>query len=176
MPASSPDTQLDARYSSGDAKATAWATGSDLLRKAQVYWLATARPNGQPHITPLLGIWQDDAFHFTTGEREQKAVNLERSAKCAVLTGANTLDAGVDISLEGTATRVTDEVTLLKLAEAWVAKYGEDWRFQVKDGAFLHDDVGQADDSGKALVFRVAPTVAFGFGKGATFSQTRWSF
>jgi hypothetical protein len=141
-----------------------------------LYWLATVRPSGQPHITPLLGVWQDDAFHFTTGEREQKAVNLEQSAKCTVLTGANTLDDGVDISLEGTATRVTDEATLRELAAAWVAKYGEDWRFQVQDGAFRHDDASHHDDGGRALVFRVTPTAAFGFGKGETFSQTRWSF
>jgi hypothetical protein len=27
-----------------------------------------------------------------------------------------------------------------------------------------------------ALVFAVAPATAFGFGKGALFSQTRWQF
>ena len=28
----------------------------------------------------------------------------------------------------------------------------------------------------KVLVFRVAPSTAFGFGKGQVFSQTRWRF
>jgi general stress protein 26 len=170
MPSSSPVTQLDARYSSGDAAATPWATGSDLLREAPLYWLTTVRPNGQPHVTPLLGVWQDDAFHFTTGEREQKARNLEQNAHCTVLTGTNTLEDGIDVSVEGSASRVTNESELHKLAEAWVAKYGEEWRFRVKDGAFL------SELGGKAPVFRVTPTAVFGFGKGETFSQTRWSF
>jgi hypothetical protein len=29
---------------------------------------------------------------------------------------------------------------------------------------------------GKALVYRIDPTTAFGFGKGTSFSQTRWRF
>ena len=57
---------------------------------------------------------------------------------------------------------------LRELADAWVAKYGEDWRFEVRDGAFHHGP-------GSAHVFRVAPTTAFGFGK-EPYSQTRWSF
>ena len=48
-------------------------------------------------------------------------------------------------------------------------KYGEEWRFEVRDGAFDHEH-------GRALVFEVAPRTAFGFGKGETFSQTRWRF
>jgi general stress protein 26 len=170
MASSSPKTKIDGRYSSDNAQATPWTEGSDLLREAKLYWLATVRPNGQPHITPLLGVWKDDAFHFTTGEREQKARNLEQNTRCTVLTGTNTLENGTDISVEGSATRVTDESTLHDLAEAWVAKYGEEWRFQVEDGAF-HSELG-----GKAPVFRVTPSAAFGFGKGETFSQTRWSF
>ena len=31
-------------------------------------------------------------------------------------------------------------------------------------------------EGGTALVFEVAPTTAFGFGKGEVFSQTRWRF
>jgi len=39
----------------------------------------------------------------------------------------------------------------------------------VRDGAFEHE-------GGTALVCRVAPSTAFGFGKGDTFSQTRFRF
>ena len=31
-------------------------------------------------------------------------------------------------------------------------------------------------EGGEALVFEVRPTLAFGFGKGEQFSQTRWRF
>jgi hypothetical protein len=36
--------------------------------------------------------------------------------------------------------------------------------------------LGDAIRRNEALVFRVAPTTAFGFGKGTPFSQTRWGF
>jgi len=40
----------------------------------------------------------------------------------------------------------------------------------VRDGAF-HGDGGNV-----VLVYEVARTTAFGFGKGTSFNQTRWRF
>lgn len=67
---------------------------------------------------------------------------------------------------------MTDPDRLPRLAEAWVATYGEDWRFRVQGDAFVHDEQPDAE----AHVFAVAPTEVVGFGKGAVFSQTRWCF
>ncbi len=58
--------------------------------------------------------------------------------------------------------------TLRRLAAAWEDKYGADWHFDVRDGAF---EAGH----GPVLVFRVVPAVVFGFAKGR-FGQTRWRF
>ena len=49
-----------------------------------------------------------------------------------------------------------------------MAKYGEEWRFEVRDGAFHHGP-------GEAWVFEVAPSTAYGFAKG-DYSHTRWRF
>ena len=70
--------------------------------------------------------------------------------------------------VEGDAVRLTDDAALGRVAEAYVAKYGEEWRFTVKDGVFVHE-------AGEALVFRIAPRTVFGFGKDP-YSQTRWRF
>jgi hypothetical protein len=59
---------------------------------------------------------------------------------------------------------------LQRVADLYEAKYGSDWRFTVRDGA-LH-----GNDGNVALVFEVAPAAAFGFGRGTSFSQTRWRF
>jgi hypothetical protein len=67
---------------------------------------------------------------------------------------------------------VTDPERLQRLADAWVAKYGEEWRFTPVDGTFAHG----AEFEVVAHVFAVAPTEVFGFGKGEVFSQTRWRF
>ena len=87
------------------------------------------------------------------------------------MTGCNLYSEGLDIVVEGEAVRETDEAMLRRLADAWVAKYGEDWRFEVSDGAFAH-----TDGVGHAHVFRVQAATVFGFGKGQPFSQTRWRF
>ena len=65
--------------------------------------------------------------------------------------------------------RITDEGRRRRIAGAYVAKYGEEWRFDVRDGAFRQ---GQGD---AAWVFEVVPTAVLGFGKGV-YSQTRWWF
>jgi nitroimidazol reductase NimA-like FMN-containing flavoprotein (pyridoxamine 5'-phosphate oxidase superfamily) len=139
--------------------------------------VATVRPDGRPHVAPLLAVWLDGALHFCTGEDERKAKNLARNPHCAITTGCNALNDGLDLFVSGDAVRVTDEDTLQRIADAYVSKYGEDWRYTVRDGAFYHSAGSVREEhQSKALVFRVAPTTAFGFGRGEAFSQTRWRF
>jgi hypothetical protein len=71
--------------------------------------------------------------------------------------------------VESDAVNVRDDSRLQRIADAYEAKYGSEWHFDVRDGAFHHG-------AGMALVFEVAPTTAFGFRKGDPFSQTRWRF
>lgn len=82
----------------------------------QPYWLTTVRGDGRPHVTPLIGVLRDDAVHFCTGLQEQKARNLEHHPRVALATGSNTWAQGLDVVVEGTATRVTDRPTLQRLA------------------------------------------------------------
>jgi len=87
--------------------------------------------------------------------------------------GTNSIARGLDLVVEGRAERVRDEALLRRVADAYQAKYGETWRYDVWDGALHH--AGRPETT--VLVFEVRPQVAFGFGKGAdTFSQTRWRF
>ena len=59
MTTSSPNTQLDTRFSSDNASAVPWQEGSAILDTAEIYWLSTVRPDGRPHVTPLIAIWLD---------------------------------------------------------------------------------------------------------------------
>ena len=172
-----PRPHLDARFSSDGAAPTPWAVAEEALQGAELFWLTTVRPDGRPHATPLIAVWNDGALWFCTGPEERKARNLERHASCLLLTGQNSLHAGLDLVVEGEAEQVSDEAALRPVAEAYLAKYGTDWRFDVVDGAFLHARESLRDaDPGKALVFRVSPRTVFGYGKGEPYSQTRWSF
>ncbi|MDK1475485.1 pyridoxamine 5'-phosphate oxidase family protein [Streptomyces sp. 549] len=158
---------LDARFSSPGAQPVPWTTARAALAAAEVYWLTTVRDEGRPHVTPLIGVWRDDALYFCTGPDEQKARNLARSRHCALTTGGNRLGEGLDLVVEGAARQVADEARLRFLASCYREKYGSAWHFEVRDGAFL-------GDGGRALVFEVRPEKVLGFAKGEPFGQTRW--
>jgi nitroimidazol reductase NimA-like FMN-containing flavoprotein (pyridoxamine 5'-phosphate oxidase superfamily) len=144
---------------------------------APVFWIATVRPDGRPHITPLLAVTLDGALHFCTGPDERKAKNLERNPSCILLKGSNALDHGLDVVVEGDARRVLDHGRLERLAAAYLEKYGDEWRFEVRDGGFAHAGGSvREEDVSLAHVYEVAPARALGFARGATYSQTRWTF
>jgi general stress protein 26 len=163
MAVKDPAPELDPQFSSDGASPTPWAEARGRLQNAEVYWLSTVRPDGRPHVTSLLSVWSDDALYFCTGPSERKAKNLARNPHCVITTGCNA--------------RVSDEAKLRRIADVYESKYGSDWRFTVRDGAFYHDPGSlRGTDPGEALVYEVAPSTVFGFGKGESFSQTRWRF
>lgn len=165
-----PVTELSS-FSSDGARPTSWGHALEDLSAASVFWLSTVRPDGRPHVTPLLAVWLDDALYFCTGPSERKAKNLELNPHCILTTGGNTLD-GLDIVVEGEAQQVSDAVELGRIAEAYATKYPQDVT-QPSGTWFGLDD---AIRSGASLVYRVSPSTVFGFAKGKSFSQTRWRF
>jgi uncharacterized pyridoxamine 5'-phosphate oxidase family protein len=161
--------ELDSDYSDPEAVPLPWDDVDQLLREAPLFWLSTVRPDGRPHVTPLIALWLGEALYFSTGPGERKHRNLAHNPWCALTTGCNDLLDGVDLVVEGIATDVTDDPDLRILAGAFRAKYGDDWHFEVRDGAFHHPG------GGSALVRRVEPAKVLAFGKGP-YSQTRWIF
>jgi hypothetical protein len=148
---------LDARFSEA-TEPTDWQSTADALTTAGLYWLTTVRGDGRPHVTPLVGIWIEDAFVFCTGPTEQKARNLQSGTAVVVTTGTNTWNAGLDVVVEGSAVRVTGRDRLTALADGYRAKYGDDWDFDCDDEVF--DPTGEA-----AFVFRVVPAKVIAFAK-----------
>jgi general stress protein 26 len=171
-----PIGHLDPRFSSPGATAPSWESVLEDLAEADLYWIVTVRRDGRPHVTPLLAVVLDGVAHFCTGPTEQKAKNLEHNPRCSLLTGCADRRESVDIVVEGTAVRVTDEARLQRLADEWLRTYGEDWRFVVHDGGFRHGtDSLRGEDPGIAYVFEIVPSDVFAFGRGETYSQTRWN-
>jgi general stress protein 26 len=164
-----PTAELVQRFSEADATARPWSEVVGVLEGSEMFWLATTRRDGRPHVTPLPAMWRDGKLHFCTGAGEQKAKNLEGNAACVLTTGTNTFRAGLDVVVEGAAARITDNAVLESLAQMWKDKL--DWDFEVGDGVF-QDPGGGAE----ALVFAVTPTKVLAFAKGAPYSQTRYRF
>jgi general stress protein 26 len=163
-----PTGKIDSRFSDPAAAPTPWADAARALEQAELYWLTTVRADGRPHVTPLIGVVEDGAVHFCTGLAEQKARNLEHGRQVALTTGTNSWAQGLDVVVEGTAARVSDRDALQRLADAYEAKYGSAWHFDVGDGVFEtgHD---------AAAVFRVEPAKVLAFAK-EPHGQTTYRF
>lgn len=159
-------------FSEPGATPTPWAAALEQVTAANTFWLSTVRPDGRPHVTPLIAVWHGDAIWFATGPQERKAKNLARNPSCVLTTGRSDLaDGALDIVLEGEAEQVTADAELEGVAAAFTAKYGtRTWDYTVRDGGF-HQVSG-----GRAIVFRVRPVRGLGFRKGDRFSQTTWRF
>jgi nitroimidazol reductase NimA-like FMN-containing flavoprotein (pyridoxamine 5'-phosphate oxidase superfamily) len=169
MTLQTPKSELQDVGTSSGVTATPWTEADERLQNAGVYWLATVRSGGSPHVTPLIAVWLDGALYFCAGDPDLKTKNLAANRKVVVTTGNNALKDGLDIVVEGEAVVVTDAARIRGVGDAFVAKYGEDWRLPSIDGVDL---------------FEVAPVKVFGFGRGDAkgpppqggFSQTRWRF
>jgi nitroimidazol reductase NimA-like FMN-containing flavoprotein (pyridoxamine 5'-phosphate oxidase superfamily) len=109
----------------GFARATApllaWDVVEERLRYARNYWLATVRPDGRPHVTPVWGVWVEHALWVNGFPTSQWARNL--MANPAVAVHLESADAVVIV--EGTVEDiVTDEEVGGRVMAAWDAKYG----------------------------------------------------
>jgi general stress protein 26 len=162
-----PIVELNQGFSQPDATAPPWTEVVDVLSTSEMFWLSTVRRDGRPHVTPLPAIWLDGTLHFCTGSEEQKTRNLESDPRCVLTTGTNELRSGLDVVVEGTAVRVTDQARLRQLAALWKSKL--DWDFAVGEDGF------RDPDGRTGLVFGVTPAKVLAFGKGV-YSQTRYRF
>jgi len=164
-----PEGTLIPGFSSPGARPVTWETVRGALERAEISWISTVRPDGRPHVTPLMTVVADGCLHVTTGPGERKARNLAQNPQVVVTTGTNVFEDALDVVVEGTAVRVTDGAALRRLAERWRCKYGDEWTFDVEDGAFVHD-------GDPALVFAVRPEVVFAYERTAEHAAMRWRF
>jgi hypothetical protein len=165
-------------FSQPDAVPTPWPVAQEQITAAETFWISTVRPDGRPHVTPLIAVWHDDALWFATGPEERKALNLASNPAVVLTTGQSDLaDGALDIALEGTAEQVTDDAELQPIATAFATKYGRDiWDYAVREGAFDCRPPTRDGVVVRALVFRLRPSRGLGFRKGDEFSQTTWQF
>jgi general stress protein 26 len=132
-----------------------WEHVEGRMATARNYWVATVRPDGRPHVTPVWGLWVNGAFYFGVAPTTRKARNLTQNANVVVH-----LEGGEDVViLEGVAQVVTDPDPGLveRLYASSMAKYG----------------TGSRDVQGSYVV---RPRVAFAWSGGSPSTFTRWVF
>ena len=167
MAQNEPTVEFNGDFSEPGAQAVPWSDAEGVLEKSEMFWLSSVRSDGRPHVTPLPAVWFDGALHFCTSGPEQKTRNLEHEPRVVLTTGTNQMHSGLDVVVEGTAERVTDQELLQRLAGLWKSKL--DWDFGVREGGFT-------DPQGRlGLVFAVRPAKVLSFGK-SPYAQTRYRF
>jgi hypothetical protein len=129
-----------------------WSFVDERMANARNYWVATSRPDGRPHATPVSGVWIDGGFYFGTGPGSRKARNLAKNPHLVVHS-----ESGDEVAiLEGLAEEVADPASL---DGALRAKYGI--------------ETGDVEDVWHAL----RPVVAFAWVKSDFLkTATRWRF
>ena len=113
-----PTTEVDSRFGDEGVGPIPWAEGRQVLETAGQYWISSVRSDGRPHVTPLVGVWHEDAMYFATGPDEQKARNVVSHPQVVLTTGTNDYAHGLDVVVEGEAVRVTDDADLRRVARA----------------------------------------------------------
>ena len=142
-----------------------WSWATERLVPNRNYWVVTASADGRPHALPVWGVWDGDAdrFGFSCGPRSRKARNLAGNPRVVVA-----IDDTVEcVSVEGTASQVTDDGAQSKWIDRYLTKY-----------APLAPDLS-ADFLRANLLFELAPERAFAIiEREEEFSAraTRWVF
>ena len=63
-----------------------WGWAVERLLRSHDYWIATVWPDGRPHVTPVWGVWMQDAVWFSCSPNGRKARNLASDARCTATT------------------------------------------------------------------------------------------
>jgi nitroimidazol reductase NimA-like FMN-containing flavoprotein (pyridoxamine 5'-phosphate oxidase superfamily) len=135
-----------------------WSHVTQRMTEARHYWVCVVSPTGQPHATPVDGLWLDDRLYF--GGSPQTRRHRYLAANPAVCIH---LESGLDVvTMQGEAheLRVPDRALSLRLAEASAQKYG-------------YGSPPEAYEAGGVFVFR--PRLVFAWSQFLK-DATRWQF
>lgn len=157
------------RLSAGGTTLPSWSEVRSRLDDSQFYWLATVRPNGRPHVVPVLGVWLDEGLHFVAGPDSRKARNLADNLYATVTVDSDDLH----LVVEGATAKVQDLLQLEALAEEFLVKYG--WQVTIRESAYYGHGAPTAGPP-PYEVYRLTPEKVFAFGSDESFTPTRWRF
>ena len=159
-----------AATAAGSSQPLPWSEASDRLGRGGWAWLATVRPDGGPHLVPVMPTWADPVLYVAAKRTTRKSRNLEAEARCVL-----SKDAGdVHLVIEGRARRLQDEVELGRASTAFT---GAGWKTWVA-GEELDADYGAPTSGGPPYaVYEITPITAFSFPTdGESTTPTRWRF
>jgi nitroimidazol reductase NimA-like FMN-containing flavoprotein (pyridoxamine 5'-phosphate oxidase superfamily) len=162
---------------------TPWSQARERLANPEpgrTSWLATVRPDGRPHLMPIIAFWIDDAFHFVVGEGTRKGRNLAADGRCVVATGSTTLPS-LDVVVEGYAEPLNDEGAVRRIAGMLS---DNNWPLEARGDQVYGPNAPTAGPPPYSI-YRMVPSKAFGlpgmlgmekFDRSELPKPTRWEF
>lgn len=137
--------------------------------KATAFFLNTVRPDGHPHSAPFGAMWHDGDIYIVSGPQTRKSRNLEANPACTIAVSLN----GIDVVLEGGATRVTDAEALETLA----GRYREGgWPAEVEGDAFTAPYSAPSAGPPPWHLYQFRFHTVFGVATREPNGATRWRF
>lgn len=165
-------TNLD-RYGSATLP---WSRPRDLLTAAPSppqpgpsFFLGTSRPDGHAHAAAVGALWFDGDLYFTSGPGTRKTRDLAANPACTLSVSLQ----GIDLILEGEATRVTDRPTLADVARLY--REGG-WPAEVAGDAFTAPFSAPSAGPPPWHLYRFTFHTAFGVATAEPNGATRWRF
>jgi len=163
-------TNLD-RY--GDP-ALPWSRAHDLLASGPKgpevgFFLGTVRPDGRPHAAGIGAVWHDGNLYFTSGPGTRKSRNLASNPACTISVKL----PGMDLTLEGTAIRVSESATLERVAGIY-RDIG--WPAEVTSDAFTAPYSAPSAGPPPWHLYRFTFHTVIGLSTAEPNGATRWRF
>src|SRR4051794_15622782 len=162
---------------------TAWEEARERLanpEKDRNSWLATVRPDGRPHLMPVITFWMDGAYHFVAGEGTQKGRNLAGDGHCVIGTQSRKLPS-LDVIVEGRAEPLNDADAVGRIAADLASK---GWPLEARGDQVFGPNAPTAGPP-PYRIYRMVPSTAFGLPGTHGMDQfkqedlpkpTRWDF
>ena len=136
---------------------------------AASYWLATTKPDRRPHVAAVGALWVDGKIYFTSSAKARKGRNLAANPNCVLSVTLK----GLDLVVEGSAVRITDRPTLLRLAQRYAA---QGWPASVSGEALTAKYSAPSAGPPPWNLYVVRPITAFGVATAKPWGATRWQF
>lgn len=98
-----------------------WSHVCQRMEAALNYWISTVSSAGEPHATPVWGVWMDETFHFDGSPQTRRGRNMAVNPKVAIH-----LESGDDVVIfRGEVDQINgrDREFSTRLAAAYAAKY-----------------------------------------------------
>jgi Pyridoxamine 5'-phosphate oxidase len=151
-----------------------WSRPRDLLATGTPqpgipFFLGTSRPDGRPHAAGIGAVWFEGDIYFTSGPGTRKSRNLAANPECTISVRLD----GIDLVLEGEATRVIEGPTLERVAGLYRAG---GWPAEVEGDAFTAPYSAPTAGPPPWHLYRFRFHTVVGLATTEPHGATRWRF